>query len=491
MFIVGHLGNGSGRKIFPIRPADGENPCKLNEITQGVADAQRIYDGGGLARTLKGESGGQGGKTGLYAVKVLKPYGSTGGVCGLKIAENKTGIASTCIACDYKDISRHNGNAVAILRKERNEYGKSIRKDYEAGKVAESRHNMTQYACREDGISNTLSTVQKDNLLMCAYDEQNNTLRTDGTVGTLTTDSNSPKVIGGVGEKTFGKQYPQGNRIYDIGHVSPALQANNGNASKGSIIIGGQNIRIRRLTPKECWRLQGFPDEYFDKAKYKKEKIYFVGGEDICCAKLMAATEKPKLFDTETCVLCTTKDMLDMEMSTMMENPSKNEHCNEQILNVNIAMIKSENMAHLECAANIIKCIDFMGMRCTMIKSQEAQTRTDIIVSVREQKGNTEKYMRITTMCNLPLNKLYTILTLLKLIIELKIFTSTTLEANMQGFMRYTTDLEGNILLKVSNLEMEHIMQRTSDSALYKMAGNAVSVPVAKAIGLRLMEIEK
>lgn len=28
-----------------------------------------------------------------------------------------------------------------------------------------------------------------------------------------------------------------------------------------------KNIRIRRLTPRECWRLQGFPDEYFDKAR--------------------------------------------------------------------------------------------------------------------------------------------------------------------------------------------------------------------------------
>lgn len=203
VFIVGHLGNIRGREVFPLRRTDGENPCKLNEITQGVADAQRIYDGGGLARTLKGESGGQGAKTGLYAVKVLKPYGSTGGVCGLKIAENKTGVAAPCVARDYKGISRNNGNAVAILRKERNEYGKSIRKDYEAGKVAESRHNMTQYACRKDGISNTLTTVQKDNLLMSVYDEQNNTLRTDGTVGTLTTDGSSPKhnnrVIGGEG----------------------------------------------------------------------------------------------------------------------------------------------------------------------------------------------------------------------------------------------------------------------------------------------------
>ena len=28
-----------------------------------------------------------------------------------------------------------------------------------------------------------------------------------------------------------------------------------------------KKIRIRKLTTRECWRLQGFPDEYFDKAK--------------------------------------------------------------------------------------------------------------------------------------------------------------------------------------------------------------------------------
>ena len=26
-------------------------------------------------------------------------------------------------------------------------------------------------------------------------------------------------------------------------------------------------VRIRKLTPKECWRLMGFDDEDFDKAK--------------------------------------------------------------------------------------------------------------------------------------------------------------------------------------------------------------------------------
>lgn len=181
VFIVGHLGKFGRREIFPIRPADGENPCELNEITQGVADAQRIYDGGGLARTLKGESGGQGGKTGLYAVKVLKPYGSTGGVCGFKIAENKTGIASTCAARDYKGISRHNGNTVvcAVLTPNREE----------------KRQN--------------------------------------------------------------------GRRMKEPGEPSFTLTAQD----RHGVALLDENVRIRRLTPRECWRLQGFPDEYFDKAK--------------------------------------------------------------------------------------------------------------------------------------------------------------------------------------------------------------------------------
>lgn len=214
MFIIGYLGNIRGREVFPIRPTDGENPCELNEITQGVADAQRIYDGGGLARTLKGESGGQGGKTGLYAVKVLKPYGSTGGVCGFKIAENKTGIASTCAARDYKGISRHNGNAVvcAVLTPNREEKRQNGRR------------------MKEPGEPSFTLTAQDRHGVAIAYDEQNKNIRKDGTVGTLTCDGSSPK---------------HNNRIIEF----------------------GSNVRIRRLTPRECWRLQGFPDEYFDKAK--------------------------------------------------------------------------------------------------------------------------------------------------------------------------------------------------------------------------------
>ena len=45
----------------------------LLEITKNKPDAQRIYDSNGIAKTLKGLGGGQGAKTGLYAIPVLTP----------------------------------------------------------------------------------------------------------------------------------------------------------------------------------------------------------------------------------------------------------------------------------------------------------------------------------------------------------------------------------------------------------------------------------
>lgn len=34
----------------------------------------------------------------------------------------------------------------------------------------------------------------------------------------------------------------------------------------GILEVNGEKYRARKLTPKECFRLQGFPDEYFERA---------------------------------------------------------------------------------------------------------------------------------------------------------------------------------------------------------------------------------
>ena len=42
------------------------------------------------------------------------------------------------------------------------------------------------------------------------------------------------------------------------------MENNNTNISKGG---DAANVRIRKLTPKECWRLMGFTDEDYENAK--------------------------------------------------------------------------------------------------------------------------------------------------------------------------------------------------------------------------------
>lgn len=52
------------------------------------------------------------------------------------------------------------------LTPKRTDYGKAIRKDYESHMVYSKRKNMQQLEPRLDGITNTITTVLKDNLIL-------------------------------------------------------------------------------------------------------------------------------------------------------------------------------------------------------------------------------------------------------------------------------------------------------------------------------------
>lgn len=78
-------------------------------------------------------------------------------------------------------------------------------------------------------------------------------------------DKEKPKVIGGIGEKKSngGSQRYQQDRIYDNKIAISVTTAFNPYYFIGEDMNG---LRIRKLTPKECWRLMGFEDKDFDKA---------------------------------------------------------------------------------------------------------------------------------------------------------------------------------------------------------------------------------
>lgn len=114
-------------------------------------------------------------------------------------------------------------------------------------------HNSEHYQKlepREDGLTNTLSSVAKDNYVAESVDGV--AIRTANKVGyDMATDGDSVDL-----------SYPQSKtKRGRVGHeISKTLMAAD---CMGTI----DNYRIRKLTPKECWRLMSFDDEDFDRAK--------------------------------------------------------------------------------------------------------------------------------------------------------------------------------------------------------------------------------
>lgn len=275
------------------------------------------------------------------------------------------------------------------------------------------------------------------------------------------------------------------NGICDV--LIAAMGTGGGNVpiiKKGDVM---NNLRIRKLTPKECWRLMGFNDEDFEKAKYEKETIYLEGGDNICNAKLKIAKEKQKQLSTETYVLCTTKDLCEQEQTLTEQLKNLNKQELEKIQNVSFAIEKLEGQEHLECATNIIKCIDYMETDFTLMEDKDRQA---MVIIAQGKKGNQNigKCMKTTMELNSSHIKLYTILTLIAQIIKLKIFTSTTLKVNIQGYIANIENYENNILMKNLNLKMDIIKEKMSNSALYKQAGNSIVVNVLEAIFKKLLK---
>ena len=78
----------------------------------------------------------------------------------------------------------------------------------------------------------------------------------------------SIKQIGNIAKTDNFGGNPQVGRVYDVEGISPTLNTMQGGGREPKIALPiGKNYKIRKLTPRECWRLQGFSDELFDKAQ--------------------------------------------------------------------------------------------------------------------------------------------------------------------------------------------------------------------------------
>jgi DNA (cytosine-5)-methyltransferase 1 len=159
------------------------------------------------------------------------------------------------------------------------------------------------------GITNTITSVQKDNLVVVneapelmmmgsleggKWDKMHESIRRyyspNGISPTVTAMGggnqepkimidtacnqavvvNDPEIINPLKDKTeFGWHFEQ--NVFSDESITRALKSSEGSGNKQKVIL---NQRIRRLTPLECMRLQGYPDSYIkpcsDSQTYKQ-----------------------------------------------------------------------------------------------------------------------------------------------------------------------------------------------------------------------------
>lgn len=156
-------------------------------------------------------------------------------------------------------------------------------------------------AFNTDGIANTITSVQKDNLLVL-FEGEHSTNRVYSTEGIARTIKASD---GGGGSKTglylvdnTAKGYTEANLFDSIdvshkrsktkrGRVGKQIANTLDTTANQAVLLPG--FRIRRLTPRECFRLMGYTDAFFEKCALvnSDSQLYKQAGNSIVVDTIM------------------------------------------------------------------------------------------------------------------------------------------------------------------------------------------------------------
>lgn len=216
IFLIGHLRSRGRREILPITR---ENSATLKKIIGGC-QGERVYDPIGISCTITGCGGGGGGKTGLYFIDQSTTK--------TKITNN-----SRCITSRYTaGIVNRTASNSAVLE------ARAV--------LTPERINKRQNGRRMKETGEPMFTLTSGDRHGVAIKEATKKGFAEAHVGDSINLSfpNSKTRRGRVGKE-----------------IAQTLDTS---CEQGTLT---ENLRIRRLTPRECFRLQGFPDSLFDEAR--------------------------------------------------------------------------------------------------------------------------------------------------------------------------------------------------------------------------------
>lgn len=250
MFIIGHLRGTGGRAVFPVRGENkevNENYIKPVNDSKKVRDQlkydsiNRFYDPTGIAPCLDTMGGGN------REPKIIQPV-------------------------------------LTPDRLEKRQNGRRFKEDGEPmfTLTAQDKHGI---AIREATKKGYTVAEPGDSVNISFPDSETRRGRVGKqTANTLLTGEEQGVVLSGVytkASKDFQRPPLKG--------LSRTLKANNHDAG----ITDG--FRIRKLTPLECWRLQGFTDEQFYKAKndgVSNSQLYKQAGNSVTVNVIDAIARK-------------------------------------------------------------------------------------------------------------------------------------------------------------------------------------------------------
>ena len=234
VYIIGHLRGTSGRKIFPIGRTNSQT---IRQIIGG-SQAERVYDVGGLSVTLSSQGGGGGAKTGLYLMDLSKT--------NPKI----TDIARTLQARYNKGIANRQAEVSGVLC---------------LGNINPSGRGMNGQVFDSRGLSPTITTNKGEGnkIAIPVLTPERIEKRQNGR----RFKTNGEPMFTLTGQDRHGVailQKPRGNNRGGVHEVAPTVSSHSYQENNHLI---DRNMRIRKLTPLECFRLQSYPDIHWKRAK--------------------------------------------------------------------------------------------------------------------------------------------------------------------------------------------------------------------------------
>lgn len=102
---------------------------------------------------------------------------------------------------------------------------------------------------------------------------------------------------------TKKRDNPNTGRVYDTSGIGACLNTMGGGNREPCVLekCHSNGVRIRKLTPKECWRLMGVKDEQYDRLHgISKTQLYKMAGNSIVVNVIMAIFKNLLISDKET-----------------------------------------------------------------------------------------------------------------------------------------------------------------------------------------------